>query len=151
MALLQKLGFEAEIKCSADKYFGMCSYDVTELPKFVPGMFKSVEVTKGDGTSIGSTRLWKYAIEGSEVTATDRITTFSKENRSIAYEFTGGEIMNYYKVFNIKIDVVPNQHANGSLVKWSLEFEKVNDGIPNPTAFIDAIELVTKEMSSHLC
>ncbi|RZC61296.1 hypothetical protein C5167_023058 [Papaver somniferum] len=118
MAQLHKLGFEAEIKCSADKYFGMFSNNVTQLPKFVPSTFKSVEITEGDGTSIGSTRLWKYAI-----------------------------------VFNVKIDVVPKQHAtgNGSLVKWSLEFEKVNDDIPDPTAYIDAIQLVTNELSSQLC
>ncbi|XP_026383745.1 major latex protein 146-like [Papaver somniferum] len=149
MAQLHKLGFEAEIKCSADKYFGMFSNNVTQLPKFVPSTFKSVEITEGDGTSIGSTRLWKYAI----VISKDRLTTFNKEKRSLVYEITQGGIMNYYKVFNVKIDVVPKQHAtgNGSLVKWSLEFEKVNDDIPDPTAYIDAIQLVTNELSSQLC
>ncbi|RZC58189.1 hypothetical protein C5167_005494 [Papaver somniferum] len=152
MAQLHKLGFEAETKCSADKYFGMFSYNVTQLPKFVPSMFKSVEITEGDGTSIGSSRLWKYTIEGPEMALKDRLTSFNKEKRSMAYEFTEGEIMNYYKTLNVKLDVVPKQCAtgNGSFVKWSLEFEKVNADIPDPTAYMDALQLVTNELSSRL-
>ncbi|KAI3882512.1 hypothetical protein MKW92_033509 [Papaver armeniacum] len=153
MAQLHKLGFETEVKCSADKYFGMYSHNVTQLPRFVPNIFKSVEVIEGDATRVGSIRLWKYVMEGKEMAAKDRLTAFDKEKKSITYEMLEGEIMNYYKALSAKLDVIPKQCAagNGSLVKWSLEFEKVNDDIPNPTACIDLLRCITKELSSQLC
>ncbi|RZC58191.1 hypothetical protein C5167_005491 [Papaver somniferum] len=81
------------------------------------------------------------------------LTAFDKENKSITYEMLEGEIMNYYKAISAKLDVIPKQCAAGnrSLVKWSLEFEKVNDDIPNPTAYIDLLQYITKELSSQLC
>ncbi|KAI3910427.1 hypothetical protein MKX01_034821 [Papaver californicum] len=148
MAPLHKLGFETEITCSADKYFGMFSHSVTQLPKFVPNFYKSVEVIEGDETSVGSISLWKCDIEGKEVLAKKRLTMFNKEKRSITYEVIEGELTNNYKAISVKLDVVPNQGAagNASLVTWSLEFEKVNEDIPNPTVYIHALKLITKEL-----
>ncbi|KAI3915016.1 hypothetical protein MKW98_020563 [Papaver atlanticum] len=150
MAQIHKLGFETEIKCSADKYFGLFSYNITQLSKLFPNIYKSIEVIRGDGTSVGSTRLWKFFKEGKEMAVKNRVTAFDKEKRSITVEVFEGEIMNYYKTSSAKLDVVPKQYAagNGSLVKWSLEFEKVNDDIPNPTAYLDALRVTTKEVSS---
>ncbi|KAI3977011.1 hypothetical protein MKX01_008869 [Papaver californicum] len=146
MAQLHKLGFETELKCSADKYFGMFSHNVTQLPKFLPNTYKSVEVIEGDETSVGSIRLWKYDVEGKEMAAKDRLTMFDKEKRSITYELLEGELKNYYKAITATLNVVPKQGAagNASLVTWSLEFEKVNEDIPNPTAYIDALKLTTR-------
>ncbi|RZC61295.1 hypothetical protein C5167_023053 [Papaver somniferum] len=153
MAQLHKLGFETEIKCSADKFFGMFSHNITQLPKCVPNIYKSVEVIQGDETSIGSIKLWKYDVEGREMIVKEKVTAFDKEKRSITHEMVEGELANYYKAIAVKLDVVPKQGAAGtaSLVTWSLEFEKVNEDIPNPTAYIDALKLTTMEVSSQLC
>ncbi|KAI3883942.1 hypothetical protein MKX03_024761 [Papaver bracteatum] len=152
MAQLHKLGFETEIKCSADKFFGMFSHSVTKLPKCLPNIYRSVEVIKGDETSVGSIRLWKYDVEGKDMAVKERITAFDKEKRSITYEIIEGELANYYKAISVKLDVIPKQGAagNASLVTWSLEFEKVNEDVPNPTAYIDALKLTTMELSSQL-
>ncbi|RZC58188.1 hypothetical protein C5167_005495 [Papaver somniferum] len=150
MAQIHKLGFETEIKCSADKYFGLFSYKITQLPKLFPNIYKSIEVIGGDGTSVGSTRLWKFFKDGKEMTVKNRVTSFDKEKRSITVEVFEGEVMKNYKSLSAKLDVVPKKYAagNGILVKWSLEFEKVNDDIPNPTAYLDALRVTTKEVSS---
>ncbi|KAI3889332.1 hypothetical protein MKX03_004747 [Papaver bracteatum] len=141
MAQLHKLGFETEVKCNADKYFGMYSHNVSQLPRFFPNIFKSIEVIEGDET------------RGKEMATKERLTAFDKEKKSITFEMLEGEVMNYYKALSAKLDVMPKQCAavNGSLVKWSLEFEKVNDDIPNPTAYIDLLQYITKELSSQLC
>lgn len=83
----------------------------------------------------------------------EKVTAFDKEKRSITHEMVEGELANYYKAIAVKLDVVPKQGAAGtaSLVTWSLEFEKVNEDIPNPTAYIDALKLTTMEVSSQLC
>ncbi|KAI3977012.1 hypothetical protein MKX01_008870 [Papaver californicum] len=153
MDQLGKLGFETEIKCSADKYFSMFSHNVTQLPKFLPNIYKSVEVIEGDETSVGSITLWKYNAGGKEMGAKDRLKMFDKEKRSLTYELLDGELKNYYKALTAKLNVVPKQGAAGiaSLVTWSLEFEKVNEDIPDPTAYIDALKRATKELSSQLC
>ncbi|KAI3835515.1 hypothetical protein MKX03_000985 [Papaver bracteatum] len=152
MAQLHKLVFETEIKCSADKYFGLFSHNATQLPGLFPKIFKSVEVIEGEGTSVGSIRLSKYVLGEKETTSKDRVIAFDQEKRSITNEIMEGEIMNYYKALSAKLDVVPKQCAAGneSFIKWSLEFEKVNNNIPDPTAYIDALKLVTKELNSQV-
>ncbi|RZC61299.1 hypothetical protein C5167_023060 [Papaver somniferum] len=134
MAQLHKLGFEAEINCNADKFFGMFSHGVTQLPKFLPNIVKSVEVIEGVATSIGSSRLVKYVIGSRSRPAKARLTAFDKEKKSVGYNVVDGEVMNYYEVLTVKLDVVGGA-GNGSLVKWSLEFEKVNNDVPSPTAY----------------
>jgi len=52
---------EMELKSSADKVWGAV-IDSSELfPKIFPEQFKSIEVVEGDGKTVGSIRLLKYA------------------------------------------------------------------------------------------
>ncbi|KAI3977013.1 hypothetical protein MKX01_008871 [Papaver californicum] len=127
MAQFHKLGFESEIKCSAEKFFGMFSHNVSQLPKYLPHTYINIEViVKGDETFISL----KHAGDETSDVWIDKLTSsIHKENRSIIYEIIEGKIMNCYKVLSLKLDVVPRQCAdrNASLVTWSLEFEKVNE------------------------
>ena len=47
------------------------------------------------------------------------------------YSIIDGDPMKYYKTFISKINVIPK--GESSLVKWSCEFEKASEEIPDPS------------------
>ncbi|OVA01712.1 Bet v I domain [Macleaya cordata] len=150
MAQIQKLGVEAEVKCSADKFYGTFKHNITQLPKFFPQVYKSIELIQGDGASVGSVRLWKYEIEGTCIMAKDRTTMVDDKQRAITWSIIDGELLNHYNSFELKLVSVTPKGDDGCLVKWSLEFEKANEDAPTPTAYMPVLEKVTKELAFHL-
>ncbi|OVA06507.1 Bet v I domain [Macleaya cordata] len=74
----------------------------------------------------------------------ERITAVDNKNRSITYTVFEGNFTNGYKSFATTVTVSPN--GDGSLVKWSVDYEKENAHIPTPTAFVRLLELTSKEL-----
>lgn len=61
MAATGKLDVEVEVKSPADKFWNAIRDSSTLFPKAFPNQYKSIEVLEGDGKSVGSVRLVKYA------------------------------------------------------------------------------------------
>ncbi|OVA01730.1 Bet v I domain [Macleaya cordata] len=154
MAQIHKLEHDIELKCSAYKFYGMFTLNVTQLPKYLPKIYDSIKVIEGDGTSVGTVRLWKYALEGSHLSVKERTTTsVNKETggSSITFNTFEGEVMNSFKTFVVKLAVTPKgTDGNKCLVKWCLEFEKVNEEVPTPTAYINLLDRISKELAPQL-
>lgn len=62
MAQIYKEQVEFEIKSQADKLFEAFTTKPYLIAKGCPKMVSSVELVEGDGKTIGSVYLWKYAI-----------------------------------------------------------------------------------------
>ena len=52
---------EMELKSSADKVWGAIGDSNELFPKIFPEQYKSIEIVEGDGKTVGSIRLLKYA------------------------------------------------------------------------------------------
>lgn len=61
MAATGKIEVEVEVKSPADKFFDAIRNSTVIFPKAFPNQYKSIEVLEGDGKSVGSIRLIKYA------------------------------------------------------------------------------------------
>lgn len=58
---LGKIDVEVEVKTPADKFWNGIRDSTNLFPKASPHEYKSIEVVEGDGKSVGSVRLIKYA------------------------------------------------------------------------------------------
>ncbi|RZC88500.1 hypothetical protein C5167_016300 [Papaver somniferum] len=151
MAQIRKLELEvAEVKCSATKFYGFYKNNITQLVKCFPEIYKSVQVTEGDGASVGSARLWKYGLDGLRHTLKERTVAVNDESKSITWNFYGGELMNYYKSFGFKLVSVTPKGEGRCSVKWAVEFEKANEDVPSPTAYINLLDKITQGLPSQL-
>lgn len=56
--------------------------------------------------------------------------------------------MKHYK--SLKCSVQVSAKDGGSLVKWIIEYEKLNEKIPAPDAYLDLAAKVTKDVKAHL-
>ncbi|OVA01731.1 Bet v I domain [Macleaya cordata] len=150
MAQIQKLEFQTELKCPADKFYGMFKQNLTQLTKYFPETYESIQVIEGDGPSVGSVRFWNYELDGQSFTCKDRTMVVDDEKRSMIWSIFEGEVMNLYNTLELKLQVSTSPKGKGSLVKWTVEFEKANEDAPIPTAYINLTERISKGMDLHL-
>jgi len=63
------------------------------------------------------------------------------------YKMLEGDLMELYKSFIIGIHVDTNGEDN--LVTWTLDYEKLNEGIPDPITLRDYFIDLTKDIETH--
>ncbi|KAL1176198.1 hypothetical protein V6Z11_A04G142700 [Gossypium hirsutum] len=67
---------------------------------------------------------------------------------TILYKLVEGEIMKAFKswksIFNVMLT------GEGSLVKWTTEFEKQNDDVPDPVRYGEFLTTWTKNVDTYL-
>ncbi|XP_022726183.1 MLP-like protein 423 [Durio zibethinus] len=132
MACTGQLHVEVELKSSAEKVWGTIRDSTKIFPEALSHDYKSIQVLEGDGKAPGSIRLINYA-EGSPIVkvSKERIESVDEAGKMYVYNIIDGDLMKYYKTFISKINVVPK--GESSLVKWSCEFEKASEEIPDPS------------------
>ncbi|XP_062150072.1 MLP-like protein 423 [Alnus glutinosa] len=149
MASNGKLDVEVEVKSHADKFWASIRDSPTILPKAFPNDYKSIEILEGDGKSVGTVRLITYG-EGSPLVkvSKEKIEAFDEGKRTLSFSVIEGDLLNYYKVFKCHITVVPK--GAGSLAKWSSEFQKATEEIPDPHVIKDFVVKNFQELDAYV-
>lgn len=65
----------------------------------------------------------------------EKIDEADEEKKILVYSVIDSELANVYKNFKAFLQIIPKDE--GGLVKWSAEFEKVNEQVPDPTHIKD--------------
>ncbi|KAL1365624.1 hypothetical protein HN51_013621 [Arachis hypogaea] len=131
--VIGKLEAEIEVKSNADKFWNAIRDFATIFPKASPSVYKSIQIIQGDGKAPGS--VFKTTLgEGYELvkTVTERIEDVDDAKRIIIYSVVDGELLKYLKSYKGYISVTPKGNDNGSIVKWSCEYEKASQEAPEP-------------------
>ncbi|KAL3731351.1 hypothetical protein ACJRO7_028258 [Eucalyptus globulus] len=147
MAQTRKLEKQAQIKSSPEKLFDVYKNKTDLMPKISPDKLRSIEVIEGDGKSVGSVRLWTYFL-GDSVVAKDKIDAIDEGNKSITFDIIGGEVTKYFARYKANIQLVSTGQNN--FVKWSVEYEKMNEQVPDPHPQLDFLITMTKEVDNYL-
>ncbi|KAJ0038495.1 hypothetical protein Pint_23050 [Pistacia integerrima] len=149
MATGGKLDVEIEVKSSADKFWGAIRDSTSLFPKAFSHDYKSIEVLEGDGKAPGSVRRITYA-EGSPIVkvSTEKIEAVDDVKKEVSYRVIDGDLLKYYKVFKGIVAVSPK--GDGSLVKWSCEYEKASNEIPDPSVIKEFAVKNFKEVDEYI-
>uniref|UniRef100_A0A1D1ZGT8 MLP-like protein 423 n=1 Tax=Anthurium amnicola TaxID=1678845 RepID=A0A1D1ZGT8_9ARAE len=149
MGLAGELEVEVDVKSPADKFWRGIS-DSTELfPKIFPDQYKSIESVEGDGKTVGSVRLIRYAQGIPMVTfVKEKIEAIDETNKSVGYSVIDGDLLSFYKTFKAKLQVTPK--GEGALVKWAIVYEKANEEVPEPNLIVDSAVKTFAGLDEHL-
>ncbi|MBA0613757.1 hypothetical protein Godav_014127 [Gossypium davidsonii] len=149
MASSGQLHVDFELKSPAEKVWGTIRDSTTIFPQALSHDYKSIQVLEGDGKAPGSVRLINYA-EGSPIVkvSKERIESVDEAEKKYVYSIIDGDLLKYYKTFFGKIIVVPK--GESSLVKWSCEFEKASEEIPDPSVIKEFAVKNFKEIDDYL-
>ncbi|GAV84153.1 Bet_v_1 domain-containing protein [Cephalotus follicularis] len=146
-SLCGKLQGEIETKAPAGKFHeAYCKPYL--VAKGCPEKIKSVDLQKGQWGTLGSITIWNYLIEGKLEVCMAVIEAIDYDNKSLTFNVIEGDLMKYYKSFKYKLQAVPK--GEGSLVRLSLEYEKLNDDVPDPNALMDFVISTCKDVCAYL-
>ncbi|KAL2482435.1 MLP-like protein [Forsythia ovata] len=149
MASAKQLEVDVEVKSDAEKFWNSIRDSTTLFPKAFPDQYESIQVLEGDGKSAGSIRLIKYAPGWSTITTTkEKIEVVDEEKKSVCYASIDGDLLKYYKNFKAHLVITPN--GDGSLVKWSCEYDKTSEEVPNPHLIRDFAVKNFKDLDAYL-
>ncbi|RDY09366.1 MLP-like protein 43, partial [Mucuna pruriens] len=160
MVLTGKLSTEVGVRAPAGKWFNFLT---TQLDH-VQNLCEKVHETKlhhgDDWHSIAnSVKHWTYVIvlcdlivceisDGKVQRCEESIEGIDEEKKTIKFNLFGGDIDEHYKSFKLIIEVIDKK--DGAAVKWSLEYEKMNEDIHPPHGYMDYYGNCTKEMDAYL-
>ncbi|KAI3899998.1 hypothetical protein MKW98_000898 [Papaver atlanticum] len=147
--LVGKLIAESEVNCNADKFYKIIKHH-EEVPEVLPHIYTNVKCVEGDGLASGCIKEWGYLHEGKTQIIKEK-TTYNDETRTIHHSVIEGDVMNDYKKFDGSLVVNPKTDGHGSIVKWIIEYEKINEDSPVPIPYLAICNKVTEGLNSHLC
>jgi len=87
-------------------------------------------------------------IDGEAKAAKEKIVATDDTNKSITFKVIEGDLLKEYKNFVIVFQATPK--GEGSLVHWTLEYEKLKDDIPEPNTLLQFLIDVSKDIDAHL-
>ncbi|XP_057528812.1 MLP-like protein 423 [Amaranthus tricolor] len=145
-----KLEVDVEVKSNPDKFWSSIRESDKVFPKAFPELYKSIDILEGDGKAVGSVRLVNFAEGFPFVTKSkEKVEAVDEENKTVSYSVLEGEVLNFYKSFKAHLTIKPKEE--GSLVKWSCEFEKSTENAPDPeTVFKDFAVKTFHDLDAYL-
>ncbi|KAI3955621.1 hypothetical protein MKX01_006933 [Papaver californicum] len=126
-----KLVTELEVHCNADKYYEIFKHH-EELSNAMPHFYSSVKAVEGHGTTSGCK------------------TTYTDETRTIYHKVVGGDLTKDYKKFDVTLVVNPKANGKGSIVSWTIDYEKLNEDSPVPIDYLKFFHSHIEDVNSHL-
>ncbi|XP_009349512.1 MLP-like protein 28 [Pyrus x bretschneideri] len=153
MAQIAKMEVQAEIKASADKFYEIFLSKGYLLPKMCPNVIKDLQVIQGDWGSVGSVKQWTYfAADNVSEVSRETIEAIDEKSKSVTFRTVGGQLAKCYKSFKATVQVTPKVSGgcSSSSVKWTVEYEKLTEGVPVPHKYMDFLVLLTNNIDAHL-
>ncbi|CAK9154745.1 unnamed protein product [Ilex paraguariensis] len=145
--LAGKVEAEVEIKCDADEFFHSWGGKAHQLPNLCSEKLHNVEVHEGDWKTEGSAKLWTYVHEGKVETLKERLK-IDEENKHLTADVIEGDPMKLYKIYKVSLQIITK--GQSSFAKWSIDYEKINEDVPAPTAYLDWIVNSSKLVDKSL-
>ncbi|KAI3942328.1 hypothetical protein MKW92_041465 [Papaver armeniacum] len=147
--LVGKLVTELEVNCNADKYYEIFK-NPEKIPTAVPHIYSSVKAIEGDGTTSGCIKQWDYTKEGKTLYVHEK-TTYNDETKTIYHKVVGGDLTKDYKKFDVTLAIDAKTNGHGSIVSWTIEYEKLHEDSPVPIDYLIFFHSHIVDVNSYLC
>ncbi|KDP32317.1 hypothetical protein JCGZ_13242 [Jatropha curcas] len=143
-----KLEADVEIKASADKFHAVFGSIPHHVKHASPHNVQGCELHDGEFGKEGSVVFWNYAHDGVPKIAKEIVERIDNVNLSTTFKVIDGDLLKENKSFKITVKATPK--GTGSVVPWTLEYEKLNKNIPDPHSFLQFLIEVSKDIDAHL-
>ncbi|XP_047309677.1 kirola-like [Impatiens glandulifera] len=144
---LSKLVKQVEIKSDGDVFHELFRFKPHHISKMSPTNVQNVDLHEGDWGTIGSVIIWNYTHDGKEKVAKERIEAIDEVKKSVTFNVIEGDLLELYKIFIFTVHV--DTHGENNLVTWTVEYEKLNEDVEDPTLMLDICIAVTKDIETH--
>ncbi|KAJ7954249.1 Major latex protein-like [Quillaja saponaria] len=148
MAQLSTLAVEIDIKTPAENFYNTLKGKTqTTVSDIAPDHLHKVDVHEGDGETSGSIKQLTFKVGDTVETLKEKIH-FDDGNKIITYTVFEGDLLKHYNSYKVTLQVTTKGVVG--LVRWSWEYEKLNDDAPEPTKYLELLVNLTKKIEAHL-
>ncbi|GAA0139866.1 hypothetical protein Leryth_005827 [Lithospermum erythrorhizon] len=140
MGLRGKESKQIEIKCDDNLFFEVLRYGLSHVSKLSPETIQGCDLVEGQWGAVGCVICWNFNCDGKENVAKEMISVIDEKNRLMEFKVIEGDMMKAYKSF-----VSTFQSANNT-VTWTIEYEKTNENVPNPTSLLELLAKITRDI-----
>ncbi|KAM4119709.1 hypothetical protein ACJW30_03G080100 [Castanea mollissima] len=148
MSLFGKVEADVEIKAPAEKFHEIFSCRPHHISNVSPSVIQGCALHEGNWGNEGSVINWDYVHDGKAKVAKDIIEAIDKKNNSVTYKVIEGDLMEEYKNFKVTVQATPK--GEGSLVHWTMEYEKLHENIVEPNTLLQLVLDLSKDLDAHL-
>ena len=78
------------------------------------------------------------------------VKAIDDDKNLITYRVIEGDLMEHFKTFLITIQANPKPNGEGSVVHWTMEYEKRHDEIIDPQTLLEFFVGLSKDLEAHL-
>ncbi|XP_022956032.1 MLP-like protein 43 [Cucurbita moschata] len=148
MALYGKLETNVKIKASAQKFHEILHQRPHHISNICSDKIQGVELHEGEWGKAGTILDWRYVLDGKVHKAKKVIEDVDEEKNSFTWKLVEGDLLELYNNLKIKVQCIPKDE--GSVIHYTLEYEKLHEGIPDSHSLLQLCAEVTKDIEAHL-
>ncbi|KAL1802499.1 hypothetical protein ACET3Z_031146 [Daucus carota] len=146
MGLLGKLICQTSIKSDGDVFHELCSSKRHHIHTMASDI-QGCDLHEGEFGKVGFIIVWKFTVDGKEMVTKDRVEAIDEEDKSVTFKVIEGDLLESFKIFVLTIHVDTSGEDN--LVTWSIDYEKVDESVKDPTEYLDVVLRITKDIEAH--
>ncbi|KAJ6312688.1 hypothetical protein OIU77_014249 [Salix suchowensis] len=148
MTLSGKMEAEVEIKVSAKTFHDVFSCRPHHVSNMSPAKVQNVDLHEGDWGKPGTVISWSYVHDGVAKISKQVIEAIDDVKLSTTFKVIGGDITTEFKNFKIIVHATPKGEGS-CLVHWTLEYEKLNENVPDPRTLLELLIHISKDIEEH--
>ncbi|XP_020967082.1 LOW QUALITY PROTEIN: MLP-like protein 43 [Arachis ipaensis] len=147
---VQKIETEFHIKADAKEFYDVFCNKTHHVAKVCPDKVQaSVVIHEGGWGTERSIISWSYVHDGKACVSKEIIEDIDKEDNKMSFRVLEGDLLNHYKSFKFLLHAVPKKDG-GSMVHWTMEYEKINDNTSDPHTLMQLLVDMSKQIEAHL-
>ncbi|MED6110441.1 hypothetical protein PIB30_042963 [Stylosanthes scabra] len=112
--------------------------------------YKIIEITEGDGKVPGFIIKATVDLGTEKAIFKERIEGADDEKKTLTYSVIDGDLLKYLKSYKGCVSVTPKVDNNGSIVKWSCDYEKASQDVPEPIFLKDFATKMFSKFDDYL-
>ncbi|XP_038893272.1 MLP-like protein 43 [Benincasa hispida] len=148
MSLVGKSEFNVQIKAPASKFHEMFHKKPHHISNASGDKVHGCELHEGEWGKVGSIIYWNYSQDGKSKVSKQVIEGVDEEKNLITFRIIEGDLLEHYRTFKYTIQAIPK--GEGSVVYWTLEYEKRHENIEDSQSLLKLCFDVSKDIDTHL-
>ncbi|KVH95931.1 MLP-like protein 43 [Cynara cardunculus var. scolymus] len=145
MGIKGKVVREVDIKCGGNFIHEFFTHKPHEMAVIAPDIIRSCNLVFGQWGASGSVVSWQFIHDGKVASTKEMIEV---GDNKIVFKVIEGDALKAYNALSFSIHV--KEIGGKQFGVWSVEFQKVNATIPDPTSYLDMLCGFTKDMNAYV-
>jgi len=88
--------------------------------------------------------------DGKVTTCLESIESIDEQSKTITYKLFSGDIDHNYKNFKFIFQAIDDNDHGGTIIKWTVEYERLREEVDPPYGHIEYLHKCTKDIDGHL-